>query len=591
MTVTEDSTTPEDNLILTDEPTTEPFVEANGHGLLERLRFWRRGQTWLEISGYHVEDIHTDQPVAIQESATLVGNVFAPRLIVAGLLTGSAVCREIRVEKRGQVLGDVFTVELTVLRGGNVHGWISSVDESDYATLAENDRLPDDNDFVRHENSHDLPEGQLLNRNEAQVEALHHLQAQAAVALAARAELEQDFQRRLTELAGESTVTIANLKQELTELRTELTTKQTQLDEAQEALRHRKSQVERQANELAIARDLMTEQNDELANLRQQHTQLQNNHTTLQADKTAVDSELETAVREINTLRDRIHSLEVAHKASLMHTSEQEESLIRWQELAEITEKKVEELEGELAKMHGQLEEGSKVLEIQREQRKATEFELENVLSEMADLRAVSADPLAKAKELEEAQTRIAELEAEIADAEHAHFERALWSKAELEASQAAAETAQNELAEQTAKLEQAEAALQEWQEKVEALETAVTEAQTALANKEADWTSQHEELVEQNMNLQTVIQTQKVQLESSEAEVNRFLSQTSAQGNHLAEIQARLIERELQLKQAIAKLHDARGMIEKQNLAIKQIQQKAGERIQKLKQQLTQTP
>ncbi|WP_420643183.1 polymer-forming cytoskeletal protein [Candidatus Leptofilum sp.] len=590
MTVTDDSTTPDGTLISADEPATEPIAEPNGQGLLDRLRFWRRGQTWLEIVGYHVEDIHTDQPVAIQEGATLVGNVFAPRLMVSGLLTGSAVCRDIRVEKSGQILGDVFTVELTVLRGGHVHGWISSVDESDYATLAENGRLPDDTDLNRHENGQDLPEGQLLNRNEAQIEALHHLQAQAAMSLAARAELEQDFQRRLTELAGESTSTIANLKQELTELRTELTTKQTQLDEAQEALRHRKSQVERQANELGIARDLMTEQNDELTNLRQQHTQLQNNHSQLQSDKTAVDSELETAVQEINTLRDRIHSLEVAHKASLVHTSEQEESLIRWQELAEITEKKVEELEAELQKSESQIEESSTVLGMQREQRKAAEKELEKVLDELTELRAKTADPLTKIAQLAEAEERVSQLEAELADAEHAHFERVLWYKAELEASQAAAAAAEKAMAEQSDRLTQVEAELQTQQEKVMALETAVTQAQNSLQSKQAEWNGRHEELVEQNMGLQTIIQEQKVQLESSENELNRYLSQANAQGQHLAEIQARLIERELQLKQAIAKLKDARAMIEKQNQGIKQIQLKADERIQKLKRQIAQT-
>lgn len=588
--MTEDSTMPDGTLIPTDEPITEPLAESNGHGLLDRLRFWRRGQTWLEIAGYHVEDIQTDQPVAIQEGATLVGNVFAPRLVVAGLLTGSAVCRDIRVEKGGQVLGDVFTVELNVLSGGNIHGWISSVDEADYLGLLENGSLPDDTEMVRHENGHDMPEGQWLNRNEAQVEALHHLQAQAAVAQAARAELEQDFQRRLTELAGESTNTIANLKQELTELRTELTTKQTQLDEAQEALRHRKSQVERQANELGIARDLMTEQNDELANLRQQHTQLQNNHSHLQTEKTAVDDELDTAVREINTLRDRIHSLEVAHKASLVHTSEQEESLIRWQELAEITEKKAEDLEAELKNMQRQAEESSSVLEMQREQRRAAEKELEKVVNELTDLREQTSEPLEKAQQLAEAEARILNLEAELADAEHAHFERVLWYKAELEASQATAATAQKEMAEQAEKLANLEASLQAEHEKVAELGTAVAQAQNTLQTKQAEWNSLHEKIAEQNMSLQTVIQAQKVQLEASENELNRYLSQTNAQGHHLAEIQARLVERELQLKQAIAKLGDARSMIEKQNLAIKQIQQKAGERIQKLKQQLAQT-
>ena len=588
MTVTDESTTPDGTLIQPEETVMEPTPEPNGHGLLDRLRFWRQGQTWLEIVGYHVEDIHADQPVAIQEGATLVGNVFAPRLVVAGLLTGSAVCREIRVEKSGQVLGDVFTVSLTVIAGGNIHGWTSSVDEEDYATLAENGRLPDDTEVILHENGSDLPEGQLLNRNEAQIEALHHLQSEAAVALAARAELEQDFQRRLTELAGESTITIANLKEELTELRTELTTKQTQLDEAQEALRHRKSQVERQANELGIARDLMTEQNDELVNLRQQHTQLQSSHAQLQTEKTAVDDEQETAVNEINSLNDRIHSLEVAHKASLVHTSDQEESLIRWQELAEITEKRANDLETELQKIQLQVEESSSTIDMLREQRRAAEIELERTIEELNSLREQSAQPLAKAEQLAEAETKISSLEAELADAEHAHFERVLWYKAELEASQAAAATAQQEAEQQAEKLVQLEESMQSQQEAVAEWQTAVSETKTTLETKQAEWNALHEKLVEDNMGIQTVVQEQKMQLRASESELNEFISQANAQGEHLAEIQARLIERELQLKKAITQLKQARGMIEKQNQAIKQIQQKAGERIRAMQSQLT---
>ncbi len=587
MTVTEEPTTPEGTLNQTEEPDLEASPELNGHGLLDRLRFWRRGQTWLEIVGYHVEDIHADQPVAIQEGATLVGNVFAPRLVVAGLLSGSAVCRDIRVEKSGQVLGDVFTVALSIIPGGNIHGWISSVDELDYTALAEDGRLPEDSEFARQENGSDHPEGQLLNRNEAQIEALHHLQAQAAVALAARAELEQDFQRRLTDLAGESTNTIASLKQELTDLRTELSTKQTQLDEAQEAVRHRKSQVERQANELGIARDLMTEQNDELANLRQQHAQLQGSHTHLQTEKTAVDDELETAVREINTLRDRIHSLEVAHKASLVHTAEQEESLIRWQELAEITEKKAEDLEAELQKVKLQIEENNNIIDMQREQCHAAEKELEKMLEEIGLLREQSKDPLAKAAQLAEAEAKITSLEAELADAEHAHVERVLWYKAELEASQAAAAEAQQQAADQAEMLTRLEESVQTQQKTVAELQTAVAETETTLETKKAEWNTVHEKLVEENMGLQAVIKEQKMQLEGSETELKHILNQTHAQGDHLAEIQARLVERELQLKQAIAQLKQARAMIEKQNQAIKQIQQKAGERIRALQTQL----
>jgi uncharacterized coiled-coil protein SlyX len=131
------------------------------------------------------------------------------------------------------------------------------------------------------------------------------------------------------------------------------------------------------------------------------------------------------------------------------------------------------------------------------------------------------------------------------------------------------------------------EASVASQQETVAELQTAVTETEATLEAKQAEWNTLHEKLVEKNMGLQAVIKEQKMQLEGSETELNHILNQTNAQGDHLAEIQTRLVERELQLKQAIAQLKQARAMIEKQNQAIKQIQQKAGERIRVLQTQL----
>ena len=119
-----------------------------------------------------------------------------------------------------------------------------------------------------------------------------------------------------------------------------------------------------------------------------------------------------------------------------------------------------------------------------------------------------------------------------------------------------------------------------EWQ-------TAVADIQATLEAKQTEWNTLQEQLTEENTSYQMVIQEQKIQLEASEIELNRYLNQATTQGQHLAEIQARLVERELQLKQAVDKIKVSRSMIEKQNQAIKQIQQKAGERIRTLQSKL----
>ena len=61
--------------------------------------FWRRGEQWLEISGYHAGDIQSEEPVLIKEGATVVGNVFAPQVAVEGLLNGSLIARKTAVSQ------------------------------------------------------------------------------------------------------------------------------------------------------------------------------------------------------------------------------------------------------------------------------------------------------------------------------------------------------------------------------------------------------------------------------------------------------------------------------------------------------------
>lgn len=163
-----------------------------------------------------------------------------------------------------------------------------------------------------------------------------------------------------------------------------------------------------------------------------------------------------------------------------------------------------------------------------------------------------------------------------------------MWYKAELEASQAAATAVQKQAAEQFEKITQLEDALQAQQDLVTEWRMTAAEVEAALANRQTEWNARHEKLVEDSMGLQTIIREQKMRLEASENELNRFLSQTNTQGQRLAEIHARLVERELQLKQAVNQLKQARAMIEKQNQAIKQIQLKASERIRALQAQLT---
>jgi chromosome segregation ATPase len=82
----------------------------------------------------------------------------------------------------------------------------------------------------------------------------------------------------------------------------------------------------------------------------------------------------------------RVENLESALQGSLQHTAEQEEALIRWQELAEVTEKKANALESELESMKFQFKESTQVVEMLRTQREKLEKEWERANAELMDV-------------------------------------------------------------------------------------------------------------------------------------------------------------------------------------------------------------
>lgn len=555
------------------------------------LAFLRRGQPWLEIHGYHVGNIQSDDPVAIRQGTTVVGNVNAPEILVAGLINGSATARKIVVEDEGQIWGDVFTVSLQVKSGGVVQGWISSVSEADYQAMQAGS-LPVDADLPQIAPP-DLTEGNgeggIINRSDAQMEALHLLQMETAAALAARAELEADFEKRLYEVAGEASSTIASLNEKVAELQADLARQQQQFTEVQEALQQSNLQIERQTNEINVGRALLDEQNEALAQLRQEHARLQEKHASLQTERDELEEALAHARQKVDQMVDRITSLEAAHMASLQHSAEQEDSLLRWQELAETTEKRAQELSDELEKMQYQMEESQSTIELLRQRRADLEKELNKALTELEDLRKRNTEPIVPPAALAAATEKIFRLESQLKDQEQKYTDQIRYYKASLEKTQAALTAGQAQLADQEDELaelrEQVDAQtalLKEWQ-------TAVAEKEEALQRQAALFARKQALLESEKKNLQVTLRESKAQLDAYEDEVAQYVKMTQDQGQRLAEAQSRLVERELQLKQTMARLEKAKGMIEKQNAFIKEMKQVTKERIQKLQAQIAQ--
>lgn len=571
--------------------------------LIARLR---QGKvSWLVVEGYLAQELHTEEPVHIKKDSTLLGNVFAPKILVEGTLSGSAYARQVEVLPGGEIWGDVFTMALNISPGGTVQGWVSSLTEEDLDRLQQNNTLIDEAALASEvEALNAQVDNNFLTRNESQMESLHLLQMELAVTLAARYEMEQEFDRRLTEMAGEAYNKISILSDQLTAVRTDLTHLKKQLDEAQETIRQQKNQIDRQTNELTVARELMTDQNQELGDLRQRHQELRQHHDTVETEKAALETSLAAITKDKEELENRVENLETAHRSNLQYQAEQKDSLIRWQELAEVTENKAAELDTKLQNAGFQIEESSKTIDLLRSQRQEIEKELEKTLEELANLQGSDTRPLVAAEALAEATERINQLESDLAHAEQEYQEQIIWYKASLETSRLELEKAREESKEQSAHVDKLKSDLNQIKEqvhiqneKITALqeETRLTRAEADrwkadLTDKENSWRKQTKELEQtithiksDKKNMQATLRESQIQLEASEVELQQYFQETKTQGERLAEIHAQLVERDLQLKKAMAQIKQAKTMIEKQNQALKQIKEVTSERIRAL--------
>ena len=681
-------------------------TKRNGQGVFS---LFKPKEEWLEIVGYHVGDIQTDKPVSILKGATVVGNVFTPEIIVGGLLYGSAVARQATIQQDGQVWSDIYAISLHIETGGKIQGWVSTLDEDSYLLLQGSQDLTETADIVALDDATTvMPEdaGQ-LTRDQADIDTLRLLQTEAATALAARSELESTFDKRLHEIAGETSAKVVSLDKELNATRQQVDLLKQDFDQVNEELRSREHQVEQLNTELTITRDTLNERNAQLETLTTEHTQLNEVHQHLQQSKTEIDALLQKTQEEVDHFKERTTNLETALQSSLQHSAEQEDSLIRWQELAETTQSKLDEVERDLSTATFKLEESSRVADMLRGQRQQTEQEWEKATAELSEaqeriekLEDKLATAVAKQEEAtaqlteneaeigplreqlaqataarDEAQAQIAEqtplledLRRRYEEAEtkwHAYEEK--WQKAQgeldilqerrteqlslqtekimvettsqmeqLKADFAATEEAwsqklkqaDNSLQEQTEQLlwykvnlqstkdelvqareqadQQAEqlavtqqeldellAILQKLQTDVQAKDNLIERCKVELNNRANTITDQKKRLVTVQNELKTVkeqtkelkqtkesLRKSKLQLAATESELDRYLQEAHAQGQHLAEIQATLIEREIELKQL-------KATAVKQSAFIKQMKQVTTERIQKLERQL----
>lgn len=593
---------------------------------------FRRAEQWVEISGYRVGDIPLDEPVFVARGANIVGNIIAPKIRVAGLIYGSTTALETIIDAEGEIWGDVYTAHLNIESGGKIQGWVSSIDESSYQAIRSEGTIPE---IDPNPGPFEIPtNGRSLERSSTQIDLLRRLQAEAATAISARAELEQSFDKRLQEVAGEASAKVISLTEKLKNAEKKIAQFQQTQEKQEEETRHRIAQVERQNNELSVARQLLAERNQELETLHRQHADLLDAKQKLEAAKVRLENDL----LEIRTANDqltaRLNGLETALQANLQHSAEQEDALIRWQELAETTQKRTKELEDELKRIKFQFEENQRVTEMVQVQRRELEDELETAMDKLDALQHRETQPLAanaedmqrllahietletnqeRMTELEEQASRIPELEEQLSemarlseqvqelsqakaqiaaleDEAQDRSEQLLWYKANLETSRREIDTIRQQMAGQkawaddiTTQLYEQQVATKQWQQ---------TAGQTSKELQERDKTLSAMQkklvLVQQQGNLEQKQLREEarrfqLQLEAHEQELSRYLDEIKKQSSRLAEVHATLVDRDIELQE----LKEAYA---NQSQTLQQFKQVAGDRIKRLQVDLTKT-
>jgi cytoskeletal protein CcmA (bactofilin family)/chromosome segregation ATPase len=551
-----------------------------------------------QIRGQQTGDIRSDEPVLIEESAVVIGNVTAPQIRVAGLLHGTAVTYDLTITSSGQIWGDVMAAQFQIEPGGKIQGWVG--------TFPPDDPLPNEENITKATGLlPELPEA-LTKKTpgsgaQSQLNLMRYLQNVTGQAQADFAALKKEFDERLEARAGKAIEKADALSHKLNETKLELKRVQKDLDKTTTTLAARDATLKQQAEDLAEAEVNVIQQRQKLDDYKQSFENLMKEYETLQGAKNNVDMTMLETLREIDTLNDQIRTLEATLQTSIRRTTEQEDALLHWQELAEKNQGLITKLEKEAETLNRQLEENALVTGKLREKNSRLEFELQQTLDERDELRNRIPDVTLEDMQfaLADARQQIATLNGMLEETKQAAAEaeeQNMWFKANLKTAQRALEESRIIVTRQETLLEEVQAEKAGGEQTTGRWKTAVEEMATRLQEKEKEFQaakSQYTEYTKQNESelaaLKEEIHHKQLQIDTFEDEVENHLTQMDEQGQRLAEIQASLIERELEIKQINHELKQAQNKIAWQANFINKMKRISSETIADLEARLEQ--
>ncbi|MBK8432437.1 MAG: polymer-forming cytoskeletal protein [Chloroflexi bacterium] len=493
------------------------------------------------LEGYSAGRVRESIPVRVAPDTAVVSDIIAPQVVVEGLVHGFIIARELFIAATGRVWGDVYATAVTIAPQGQLNGWLSTIDEQTYTSLYENPQVLVNLAASQNGSSavKALPPqlhtaaNELLNTLPPErVGILHLLQQEAGTALAARLELEQEFERRLDETHVQALNEATSLRQQEAMFLSKQGESRQQIADLQAQLDVRARELGERTAEISTAHHTIEKQADELLDLQTHYSMQTAELSAAQQRIEQLQGQVQLLERQAEATAERIHSLDIALQDSLQRGSEQEEALVRWQELAELTEKQAKEAKAELDTLSMQQREGAQTLAIMRDQRNRLEQEWDKAQDEITKLKK----QLAAQAEQPNLAGQVAQLQKEL---ERKVSELNLTKQAMVESTGALAQAKrQMEFAEQDLKrVREQEAALGLAQEQIRKL---------------------HEEQTDLNQELNHIQGEHRLLKVDSERRITALQQDNQRARERLQEMQGQMTASQAVLQAAEAKLQQA---------------------------------
>ncbi len=481
-------------------------VVSNKQRSTKLLRFAKSGRN-VSVTSYFKGDVTGEAKVVVDKDGTVVGDVVAPKVDIAGIVCGVVAAKSVHFRATAQVWGDIYAQNIRLDKGAKLHGWFSVIDETGYEMLQTDiENMPEAPknpfDFDQHQS----------DSSPRQRMAMRRIQQEAAVAVATYAELTETIQNK--EAAGEP----ENLQQQLEQAEQDQELLTGQLDDLKARLSVRDSELASLELELSQLRSERSQQLEKTEQLTEQLAEQSQEQGKLHLEKSSIERNLEEALLNLEGLSSLAKNAENEMPANGDQQNSTPEAMIRWQELAERRGAEIDRLSQQTATFEEQITRGEELanqlqskldqriqtLDLIQEERDALHFQNEELQAQTHRLAKLRAEAAQWQENAEKAATRLAESEAQQSELAA--------STAEAEANVKRLEERINEMQEQ---LRQSQIPLEEWRDKFNQKSASVEETSQQIVELQAQKSVLNERL--QNLEERLAEQQQKHALELKE--------------------------------------------------------------------------